>query len=135
MLVLNLACALDHAFEGWFGSADDFESQRERGLVTCPLCANAEIKRMPTAPRLNMGSAEPPSEAKLQAAAMQAVQQIISQTENVGPRFAEEARRIHHGEAPERAIRGQASAEETRELLDEGIAVLPLPAAADGVMH
>jgi len=136
MLVLNLACALDHGFEGWFGSADDFESQRERGLVSCPICANVEIKRMPSAPRLNVrASAEPSAPAGLQAQVMQAVQQIISQTEDVGPRFAEEARRIHHGEAQERAIRGQASAEETRDLLDEGIPVLPLPLPTDGALH
>ncbi len=136
MLVLNLACALDHGFEGWFGSADDFESQRERGLVSCPICANVEIKRMPSAPRLNVRSAiEPVPAADLRAQMMQAVQQIISKTEDVGPRFAEEARRIHHGEAPERAIRGQASAEETRELVDEGIPVLPLPVLTDGALH
>ncbi len=135
MLVLNLACALDHGFEGWFGSADDFESQRSRGLVSCPICANADIKRMPTAPRLNMGAAELPSAAAIQAQVMHAVQHIVSKSEDVGPRFAEEARRIHHGESPERAIRGQASAEETRELLDEGIPVLPLPILSDGALH
>jgi hypothetical protein len=131
MLVLNLSCALDHGFEGWFGSADDFESQRQRGLVNCPICANAEIKRMPNAPRLNVRATEPspqPSAAEVQARVMQAVQQIISKSEDVGGRFAEEARRIHYGEAEERAIRGQASRKETEALLDEGIAVLPLPA-------
>jgi hypothetical protein len=130
MLVLNLSCARDHRFEGWFGSADDFESQRERGLVSCPTCANAEIKRMPNAPRLQVRSAEPPTvpnAAELQSRVMQAVQKIMSQSEDVGSRFAEEARRIHYGEAEERSIRGQASREQTEALLDEGIPVLPLP--------
>ena len=135
MLVLNLSCAFDHGFEGWFGSADDFESQCGRGLVSCPVCANVEIKRMPSAPRLNVRTSEPPAAAGLQARVMQAVRQLVSQSEDVGARFAEEARRIHHGQVQERAIRGQASAEETRELLDEGIPVIPLPALADGPLH
>ena len=132
MLVLNLACALGHGFEGWFGSADDYESQRQRGLVSCPICANAEIQRMPSAPRINTGAIEPqqaPSPDRLR----QALKQIGSQAEDVGQRFAEEARRIHYGDAPERAIRGQASAEETRDLLEEGIPVLPLPTADDSL--
>ena len=131
MLVLNLACAQGHGFEGWFGSASDYDSQRERGLVTCPICANAEVQRMPSAPRINTGAIEPQATKPSPEQLRQALKHIRSQTEDVGPRFAEEARRIHHGDAPERAIRGQASAEETRDLLEEGIPVLPLPAADD----
>ena len=140
-IVLNLQCAAGHAFEGWFGSSEDCDAQQARGLLSCPLCANAEIKRMPSAPRINLGAAVQPSAAaeptpaEIQAQVMQFVRQLRANSEDVGQRFAEEARRIHHGEADERAIRGQASAEETRELIDEGIPVLPLPATADDPLH
>lgn len=131
MLVLNLACAGGHGFEGWFGSAEDFESQRKGGLVSCPICADAEIQRMPSAPRINIGavSQQEPSPERIR----QALKHLRNQSEDVGPRFAEEARRIHQGDAPERAIRGQASAEETRELLEDGVPVLPLPALDDSL--
>jgi len=59
MKVLNLQCAGMHTFEGWFGSEEDYQSQRERGLVACPLCANTEVRKLPSAPRLNLGAAEP----------------------------------------------------------------------------
>jgi hypothetical protein len=150
MKVLNLQCSHEHAFEGWFASEDDFQSQLARGLVECPVCADRAITKGLTAPRLNLG-AQPPAPAgrsaapaaadrsdargvmastgvdpKLQAAYLTAVRHILAHTEDVGERFAEEARRMHYGEADARNIRGQASAEETRELLDEGIDVLPL---------
>lgn len=142
MKVLNLQCRHAHGFEGWFASEDDFQGQLARGLVECPLCGDAHITKMPSAPRLNLGASEPapaaaPAGAKqevmsapneqLQAAWMQLVKQVMTQTEDVGERFAEEARKIHYGETEERGIRGQASREETQALLEEGISVLPLP--------
>lgn len=140
MKVLNLQCRQAHAFEGWFGSEDDFQAQRARGLVECPVCGDAEVAKLPSAPRLNLGASEPatPAAAKqevmnaapnaqLQAAWMQLVRQVMANTEDVGERFAEEARKIHYGESEDRGIRGQASREETQELLEEGISVLPLP--------
>jgi hypothetical protein len=136
MKVLNLQCSHGHAFEGWFASEDDFQGQLARGLVECPLCGDAGVSKMPAAPRLNLGAAKDQKQevvaapaADLQAAWMKAMREVISQAEDVGPRFAEEARRIHHGEAEERGIRGQATAEETKALLEEGIGVLPLPKA------
>jgi hypothetical protein len=142
MKVLNLQCAHAHAFEGWFASEDDFQGQLARGLVECPLCGDAAIVKLPSAPRLNLGATEPapapaasqpkqevmsaPS-AQLQAAWMQLVKQVMANTEDVGERFADEARKIHYGETEERGIRGQASQEETQALLEEGIGVLPLP--------
>lgn len=140
-IVLNLQCGAGHAFEGWFGSSDDCDAQQARGLLSCPLCANAEIKRMPSAPRISLGAgAKPegttePTPAQIRAQVMQFVRQLRADSEDVGQRFAQEARRIHTGEAQERAIRGQASLEETRELIEEGIPVLPLPAAADDPLH
>ncbi|RQO58564.1 DUF1178 domain-containing protein [Paucibacter sp. KBW04] len=178
MLVLNLACSLDHRFEGWFGSHGDFQSQTERGLLSCPVCADAKVKRMPSAPHLNVSHLrqEAPAPARreakraeqgaaaaagsklsapalaapappaalqpieagldpreqlqvLQAKLMQAVQQVIANTEDVGTQFAEEARRIHYGESPERDIRGQATMDEAAALEDEGISVIALPSA------
>jgi hypothetical protein len=135
MKVLNLQCSNSHSFEGWFASEDDFQSQLGRGLVECPLCGDSAVSKMLSAPRLNLGAA--PSETRhdvanipepaLQAAWMKMVRHVVANTDDVGERFAEEARRIHYGETEERGIRGQASAEETEALLEEGIGVLPLP--------
>ena len=135
MKVLNLQCSHAHAFEGWFASEDDFQGQLARGLVECPLCGDAQVAKLPSAPRLNFGAAEPAKKqevvaapnAQMQAAWMQLVKQVMANTEDVGERFAEEARKIHYGESEERGIRGQASREETESLLEEGIGVLPLP--------
>ena len=136
MKVLNLQCGHAHAFEGWFASEEDFQGQLEGGLLECPLCGDTGIRKLPSAPRLNLGATEPaparqevvsaPPE-QLQAAWMQMVQRVMAHTEDVGERFAEEARKIHYGESDERGIRGQASREETEALLEEGIPVLPLP--------
>jgi hypothetical protein len=144
MKVLNLQCSHGHAFEGWFVSHDDFDSQRERGLVACPVCNDAHVTKMPSAPRLNLGQAAEPAQTpppavqdvaqvapqQLQAAWMKMVRHVMANTEDVGPQFAEEARKIHYGETAHRNIRGQASREETEALLDEGIEVLPLPLPA-----
>lgn len=156
MKVLNLQCGQSHGFEGWFGSEDDYQSQRARGLVSCPMCGDAHIVKLPSAPRLNLGAAQPvantPAPApgaapdtmpvhtpaalspvepatlqQLQAALMHAVRQVLAHTEDVGTQFADEARKMHYGEAPERGIRGQVTREETEALLDEGIEVMPLP--------
>lgn len=142
MKVLNLRCAHDHRFEGWFDSDEDFESQSARGLVGCPACGDASISKLPSAPRLNVSGLKEDAPAvdrvaTLQAAAMQAVQQLVARTEDVGERFPEEARRIHYGEAEARGIRGRASAEDAQALRDEGIEVvsLPVPDALKGPLQ
>ena len=141
MKVLNLQCSQGHAFEGWFASHEDYASQRERGLVSCPVCNDAAVTKMPSAPRLNLSQdalAAAPAPAAvqdvaqmspqhLQAAWMKMVRHVMANTEDVGSKFAEEARKIHYGETENRNIRGQASREETEALLDEGIDILPLP--------
>ena len=137
MKVLNLQCSHGHGFEGWFASEDDFQGQLARGLVECPLCGEQTVQKMPSAPRLNLSGASEPAQPKrdvvaapdatMQAAWLKMVRHVMANTEDVGERFAEEARRIHYGETEERAIRGQASREETEALLEEGIGVLPLP--------
>lgn len=133
MKVLNLRCAHDHRFEGWFASDDDFATQVERALIECPMCGDTAVTRLPSAPRLNLGSGSGEKtqavtqSADLQAQWMQAMRRVIENTEDVGERFPEEARRIHYGEMPERGIRGRASRDETEALRDEGIEVTPLP--------
>jgi hypothetical protein len=156
MKVLDLCCAQDHAFEGWFGSEDDFRSQFERGLVVCPLCGSAEVTRRPSAPRLLIGRAMEPQRtaapgdpssaapstqvslpvpggapaerfAVLQSQWLRAVQHVMENTVDVGEKFAEEARRIHYGEVEERAIRGRSTPGEAEALREEGIEVMSIP--------
>jgi len=142
MKVLNLRCANGHGFEGWFASDDEFMDQNGRGLIECPLCSDRVVTRLPSAPRLNLsGAREPavtePKAADLQAAWLGAVRRMLANTEDVGERFPDEARRIHYGEVPTRGIRGQASPQERAALHEEGIEVLaiPLPAALKGPLQ
>jgi len=152
MKVLNLRCANGHGFEGWFGSEDEFLAQNGRSAIECPLCADRVITRMPSAPRLNLGRgrepaaeapaatpapAAAPAAADLQAAWLAAARQLMARTEDVGERFAEEARRIHYGEAEERGIRGRTTPEQRQALEDEGIEVmtLPLPESLKGPLQ
>ncbi|WP_438393464.1 DUF1178 family protein [Caballeronia sp. DA-9] len=152
MKVLDLKCSHDHRFEGWFASADEFESQLSRKLVACPVCSSIEVSRMPSAPRLNLstsrtGRTEQPSDStsvaqaaqpqqpaenamQAQARALHFMREILAKTENVGDRFAEEARRMHYDEAPARNIRGVATPEDAHALMEEGIDVMPLPVPA-----
>ena len=142
MKVLDLRCTNDHRFEGWFGSDADLQSQQERGLFTCPVCGHNEVERLPSAPRLNLSSSRAESAQKggtaktaegeggapvaLKQLYLKAVRHVLANTEDVGDRFAEEARRMHYDEAPERGIRGTTSREEAQELAEEGIEVMPL---------
>jgi len=135
MKVLDLQCRDAHRFEGWFASAEEFESQLSRKLVACPVCGATDVSRLPSAPRLNLSGASDASAAsrdaaQRQAQVLRAIREVLEKTENVGERFAEEARRIHYNEAPARGIRGVASADDTRALVEEGIDVLPLPVPA-----
>ncbi|PXW22635.1 DUF1178 family protein [Paraburkholderia caballeronis] len=134
MKVLDLQCPDGHRFEGWFASAEEFESQLSRKLVECPVCGATEVNRLPSAPRLNLsgaGDKPAPQDAALwQAHAMRVIREVLEKTENVGDRFVEEARRIHYNEAPARNIRGVASADDARALVEEGIDVMPLPVPA-----
>ncbi|KVP75846.1 hypothetical protein WL40_21265 [Burkholderia ubonensis] len=130
MKVLDLQCPHGHRFEGWFASADEFEAQLSRKLVECPVCGVTEVSRMPSAPRLNLSGgtqAKPADPRALQAQVMRALREVLEKTENVGERFAEEARRIHYNEAPVRSIRGVTTPEDAQALVEEGIDVMPLP--------
>jgi hypothetical protein len=150
MKVLNLRCANGHGFEGWFSSEDDFLTQNGSAQIECPMCADKIITRLLSAPRLNLSGAKepenkavvpaepaPPEMADMQAAWLGAVRQLMARTEDVGPRFAEEARRIHYGEKPQRGIRGQATPEERDALQEEGIETMaiPVPRALEGPLQ
>ena len=139
MKVLDLQCTHRHTFEGWFASEDDFQSQLGRGLVACPVCNDTAVVKQLSAPRLNLGAAQPPatsnapqglqlanSEQAVQATWLQMMRRVMAGTEDVGERFAEVARQMHYGETQERGIRGRTSPEEAEALLEEGIPVLPL---------
>lgn len=143
MKVLDLRCAHGHGFEGWFASNEAFDAQLAAGLVECPICADTRIVKQLSAPRLNLGNARPPEAAAApskpqlpaeqqspEARWMHAVREVLARTEDVGDRFADEARRMHYGEAEERGIRGKATPEQTVALLEEGIPVVPLPIPA-----
>jgi hypothetical protein len=136
--VLDLQCARQHQFEGWFASEDDYQDQHQRGLLSCPVCHDVSITKMLSAPRLNLGHSQGEGSTRqevvanaspatpLQTAWMAVARHLLATTEDVGNQFAEEARKIHYGEGKERGIRGQATREEAESLLDEGIAVVPL---------
>lgn len=131
MIVFELICADRHRFEGWFASTEDFEGQKARGLLSCPVCSDSSIEKLLTA---KIGRhEEAPASKQAPAPALQPrdlqemIDVILLNTENVGRDFPSEARRIHRKQARERSIRGIATGEETRDLLEEGIAVMPLP--------
>ena len=130
MIVLNLVCNAGHRFEGWFSSVESFDIQIRDDLVSCPHCNSQRVERLPAAPHLarktseRSGAAQPDSDL---AGLMQFLGALADTSEDVGQSFPEEARRIHYRETEPRSIRGQASVAETRELLEEGIPVLPVP--------
>ena len=145
MIVFDLLCGEGHRFEGWFGSAGDFASQRDRKLLSCPTCGSATVKRVPSATRANLGAPEPkaakvPSQpvktpdmegkdpfAVAQMLYSRMLDELLTKSEDVGKEFPAEARKIFYNESPARAIRGQATNEQHEELLEEGIPVARLP--------
>ena len=141
MIVFDLGCPAGHVFEAWFGSTVDYEDQRERGLVTCPVCGTSQVGKAVMAPAVaakgNRGQAVvptrpngPPAPAEMKAmlaALARAQAKALEGSEHVGPRFAEEARAIHDGAAPECLIHGQATLAEAKALVADGVPVAPLP--------
>ena len=165
MKVYNLACPLDHRFEGWFASEEDCLAQQDKGMLACPICDSTEITRMPSAPHIAKSGAskETPTsteltiantsatdnngvsgalsgdvvaltgsdhsqlEAQVQAAFLKGMRELMGRSEDVGSSFAEEARKIHYKESPERSIRGQTTLDEAEALREEGIEVMAMP--------
>ncbi|UHS58615.1 DUF1178 family protein [Agrobacterium vaccinii] len=141
MIRYSLHCEKAHEFEGWFSSSADYDSQRARGLVTCPVCNSADVTKMLMAPSVSTArEKEATRTLALDAAQAQdfakikeTLATIRANTDDVGEKFPEEARKIHYGEAEARGIIGQASPQEAKALIEEGIAVAPLPVLPDDV--
>jgi len=133
MIVFDLRCGQGHGFEGWFDSGEAFDRQLGDGLVRCPVCETPEVTRLPSARVSVRKGGEASAPVATQAAAglppdlLAKLREAVRRTEDVGRRFSEEARKIHYEEVPHRAIRGEATADEARELADEGIDFAPIP--------
>jgi hypothetical protein len=154
MKVYNLSCPLSHRFEGWFASEEDCLAQQDKGMLACPVCDSTVITRMPSAPHIAKSSSPVSTElvvskadtgqlsgdvvaltgqdhshleAQVQAAFLKGMRELMGRSEDVGPSFAEEARKIHYKESPERSIRGQTTLDEAESLREEGIDVLAMP--------
>ncbi|MBS0474714.1 MAG: DUF1178 family protein [Proteobacteria bacterium] len=143
MIVFDLVCApLGHRFEGWFASSDDFAAQQDRGLVSCPQCDSTQVSKAPMAPAVarkgNQRSETPAVPAVMSGPVPQEIQQVIARLATmqaealkvstwVGADFAEQSREMHYGEREVETIHGQATLDDAKALLEEGIAVMPLP--------
>lgn len=139
MIRYDLSCDNGHAFEGWFGSAADFDRQLEMALVSCPTCGSAHVAKRLMAPSVSTARkkqqrqemAVQTGQREMMAKLREIVSTIRANSEDVGERFPEEARKIHYGETEQRGLIGRATAEEVRDLLEEGVEVAPLPMLPD----
>ena len=143
MVIYNLLCNKKHSFEGWFPSFEDYQKQADQNLISCPSCGTTKVEKVPHACAVHVKKEQPakpakapqqtppapPSPAEFKEMLIQVHHYIKQNFEDVGPRFAEEARQIHQGKVEERPIHGTATAEERAELAEEGVphAVLPKP--------
>ncbi len=156
MIRYNLNCAKGHGFESWFSNSDAFDMQAKRGLVECPTCGSTKVEKALMAPTLGRGAkkksssrqvpAEPiaaettapapvamvsPVEQEFRAKLKELKEHLTKNSDYVGPKFSEEARKMHYGETEHRSIYGVASPEDARELAEEGIEFLPVPILPD----
>ncbi|MFM7403663.1 MAG: DUF1178 family protein [Erythrobacter sp.] len=145
MIVYDLTCSHGHRFEGWFGSSADFEDQRARGLLACPVCGDVEVTKAPMAPAVPAkgnsrqevlppqapqpmaNTPMPPQMQEALAALAKAQSEALKNSTWVGETFAEKSRKMHYGERETAPIHGQASLAEAKALINEGVAVAPLP--------
>ncbi|HEY2071578.1 MAG TPA: DUF1178 family protein [Rhizomicrobium sp.] len=133
MIVYNLRCKNSHEFEGWFRDSAAFDTQAAAKKLVCPVCETRKVEKAIMAPSLSTTvgerkSAPAPEELRKMRQFMTGLRKhIVENAENVGPNFAEEARKIHYGETEERQIYGEASVSDAKELVEEGIDVAPLP--------
>ena len=143
MVIYNLLCKKKHNFEGWFPSFEEYQKQAEQELISCPTCGTTKVEKVPhacavhvkkqqAAPPAKTATQTPPvpsSPAEFKEMLLKVHHYVKQNFEDVGPRFAEEARQIHQGKAEERPIYGTATATEAAELADEGVphVVLPKP--------
>ena len=134
MIRFSLACEEDHEFEAWFRSNEDFDSQKKRGLVECPSCGSHKVEKALMAPAVSTGRKREKialamgEKQKKAIAEMKALSEKIRENADyVGPKFAEEARKIHFGETETRGIYGEATQEEAQGLAEDGIGFMPIP--------
>ena len=129
MILFSLRCASGHEFEAWFRDGDGFEAQLKADEITCPHCGDAQVEKAVMAPRIGRSREKTPapSPAQMRAALVELRRQVEANCDYVGERFAEEARRIHHGEADPHGIYGEATSEESKELAEEGISFGRIP--------
>jgi len=141
MIKYALACDKGHSFESWFPDSGSYDVQAKRGLIACPECNSSRVSKAIMAPAIATGqkaAAGPVAllderQQRLREMARHLRKEIIANTDDVGAKFPEEARAIHDGEAPARSIRGQATLEEARALIEDGVGVLPLPFLPDEI--
>lgn len=156
MIKYQLKCGNDHAFEGWFGSSKAYDTQSRRKLVTCPVCGTANVEKAIMAPRISRSRSRKPApstdvatepsaaaaptrsqhmlngeQRKLLGTMRKLRDEMLAKSDYVGPRFAEEARRIHNEEVPARGIHGEATPDEVAELKEEGVKIYPVPVLPD----
>ncbi|MDP2732428.1 MAG: DUF1178 family protein [Hoeflea sp.] len=138
MIRFSLHCEKEHEFEGWFSSGADYDSQSERGLVSCPVCGSGKVSKALMAPAVAVPRDAPtrplamdPEKREMMRKLREMVQAVKQNSEDVGDRFADEARKIHHGETEARGIIGKASSEDAKSLIEEGIDIAPLPEFPD----
>ncbi|EAQ02890.1 hypothetical protein OB2597_15950 [Pseudooceanicola batsensis HTCC2597] len=131
MIQFSLKCDRDHQFDSWFQSAGAFDTLKAQGLVTCAVCGSEAVEKAVMAPRVSTTRSSPANLSQPASPAEQALAELRRKIETgsdyVGNRFAEEARRIHEGEADARSIHGEARLDDARKLIDDGIPVVPLP--------
>lgn len=131
MIVYNLQCFGGHVFEAWFRSSGAFDLQKTEGKLVCPVCESRQVTKAPMAPSLKASVGErnsAPEEMRKMRQFMTGLRKYVEQNADyVGPRFPDEARKIHYGEVEERQIYGEASLKDVKELIEEGVDVAPLP--------
>lgn len=138
MIRFSLHCDKAHEFEGWFRDNSDFDTQSKRGFVECPVCGSNKVAKSLMAPAVSTGRkkekmalAATAEQKKLMEALKEMSKQVRENAENVGDKFAEEARKIHFGETEARGIYGEATPDEARELIEDGVEFMPLPVFPD----
>lgn len=133
MIRYALICEHEHAFEGWFGSSADFDDQQARGLLQCPVCDSPAVRKQIMAPavagtkRTVQDEAQRPTQAMMMEAMSRLRKHVEENFDDVGDGFAKEARAIHEGKAEARGIYGQATPQEVRDLVEDGVPVAPMP--------
>ncbi|MDZ7824532.1 MAG: DUF1178 family protein [Ahrensia sp.] len=135
----SLGCKNDHTFEGWFKSNDDFDQQQKRGLIDCPICGSNKVAKTLMAPAVSTGRTRDKisvalgqaHQAEMMAKMIELAREVKAKADNVGDKFAQEARKMHYGEKTAKPIYGKATNDEVAELIDEGVGIMPLPDVPD----